>query len=265
MRDTSAATGDLQVAATACQEASEPGFRVRLALPGKELLAHHVELKLLPLFSPGQAKQLRNAGVIGKARILASAKKRLIMDLQSAGERASTIVVQRHIDLKPSLALEKSAIQNRRLIFDVDDAIWLTGRQTGGHPLGVLKGTARKVRWLAKRAEHVMAGNEILAEHLAAYNENVTVVPSLVDPHSYVLREHEQAEKVTLGWVGSRTTALYLRRIAPALERFARQSQRGVRLVIVGGRAPRLREWRWKSVPGAPAPSTRFSPKRTSG
>ncbi|MGH2905071.1 MAG: glycosyltransferase [Solirubrobacteraceae bacterium] len=85
----------------------------------------------------------------------------------------------------------------------------------------------------------MIAGNEILAEHLAAYNETVTVVPSLVDPSSYALRAHEQSGKVTLGWIGSSTTAGYLRRLAPTLERFAKQSRRPVQLVVVGGSAPR--------------------------
>lgn len=209
-------------------------------MPARGLLAHHVALKLLPLFAPGQSKQLRSAGIVGKMRILASAKKQLIADLRREGEGASTIVVQRHVDLSPSLGLEKSVIEGRRLIYDIDDAIWLTGRQTGGHPLGVLKGLARKVRWLAERAEHTIVGNEFLAEHLTAYSPNVTVVPSLVEPSDYPVREHVQGERVTLGWVGSPTTAPYLRSIAPTLEKFAEQSRRDVRLLVIGGRAPRL-------------------------
>jgi glycosyltransferase involved in cell wall biosynthesis len=145
------------------------------------------------------------------------------------------VVVQRQVDLAPWLPLERAAVRGRRLIYDVDDAVWLSGRQTGGHPLSVLKGAARKVRWLAERAEHVLAGNEILAEHLAAYSERVTVVPSLVDPAAYAVRAHEQGETLTLGWIGSPTTAPYLGRIAPVLARLARQSNRPVRLLVVGG------------------------------
>jgi glycosyltransferase involved in cell wall biosynthesis len=152
-----------------------------------------------------------------------------------------TIVVQRHVDLAPLLTLEKTAAAGRRLVYDVDDAIWLTGREAGGHHLSLLKGAARKVRWLAERAEHVIAGNEILAEHLGRYNDAVTVVPSLVDPTAYAVREHEQGETVTLGWIGSATTARYLQRLEPVLERFAGDSSRPVRLMVVGGAAPQLR------------------------
>jgi len=228
----------------------EPAFRVRLALLSDDLAAHHVVLKQLPLFSPGQSQEFRRSGPIDKIRILTSTRRHLIGELRKAGEKASTVIVQRNVGLTPSLSLEKAAVLNRRLIYDVDDAIWLTGSQTGGHPLGALKGTARKVRWLASRAEHVMAGNEILAEHLAAYNQSVTVVPSLVDPSSYPVHRHESGETVTIGWVGSPTTSLYLRRVAPSIERFAKQSRRAVRMVVVGGHAPpipgvRVEEWAW--------------------
>ncbi len=229
---------NLRVIATSCQGASDAAFRVRLELPGRGLSAHDVSLDLLPLFSSSEAGEFRRAGATRKARILAGARRRLNADLRSTDGGASTAIVQRHVDLAPPLALERAAASERRLVYDVDDAIWLSGRQTGGHPLGALKGSARKVRWLAERAEHVIAGNEILAEHLARYNERVTIVPSLVDPSSYAVRRHEQGEAVTLGWIGSPTTAPYIRSIVPALERFARESRRPVRLLVVGGAAP---------------------------
>ncbi len=197
-------------------------------------------LELLPLFSAEQARRFRGASAAGKARVLASARRRLLRELRERGDGASTVVVQRQVDLAPSLALERAAARGRRLVYDVDDAVWLSGRQTGGHPASALKGAARKVRWLAERAEHTIAGNEILAEHLAVYSERVTVVPSLVDPAAYAVRVHEQNEALTLGWIGSPTTAPYLERVAPVLERLAKESNRPVRLLVVGGSAAEI-------------------------
>jgi glycosyltransferase involved in cell wall biosynthesis len=207
---------------------------VRLELPGCGLVAYDVALEPLPLFRDDDARRFRDAGALGKAHVLAASRRRLKHELREAGD-VSTVVVQRQVDLAPSLALERAAARERRLIYDVDDAVWLSGRQTGGHPLGVLKGAARKVRWLAERAAHTIAGNEILAEYLAAYSKRVTVVPSLVDPASYAVRFHEQGEALTLGWIGSPTTAPYLERVAPVLARLAKESSRPVRLLVVGG------------------------------
>jgi glycosyltransferase involved in cell wall biosynthesis len=229
----------MQVIATSCQGPLDAAFRVRLELPGRGLLAHDVALELLPLFRDDEARRFRAAGALGKARVLALSRRRLKLELLEAAD-ASTVVVQRQVDLAPSLSLERAAVGGRRLVYDVDDAVWLSGRQTGGHPASVLKGAARKVRWLAERAAQTIAGNEILAEHLAAYSGRVTVVPSLVDPASYAVRSHEQGEALTLGWIGSPTTAPYLERVASALARLAKESSRQVRLLVVGGSAAGL-------------------------
>jgi glycosyltransferase involved in cell wall biosynthesis len=227
----------LRAIGTSCQGASDAAFRVRLELPGRGLAAYGIDLELLPLFPGEAARRFRAAGALGKTQVLAVSRRQLKRELRVAGAEASTVVVQRGVDLAPSLALERAAARGRRLVYDIDDAVWLSGRQTGGHPLSALKGAARRVRWLAERAEQTIAGNEFLAEHLAAYSERVTVVPSLVDPDAYALRAHEQGEVVTLGWIGSPTTAPYLAQIAGVLERFARGSARPVRLLVVGGSA----------------------------
>jgi glycosyltransferase involved in cell wall biosynthesis len=109
-----------------------------------------------------------------------------------------------------------------------------------GHPLNVLKGTRRKVEWIAHRADWVIAGSEVLAEHISRLNDRTTVVPSLVDPAAYSLRRHVEVDITTLGWIGSPTTAPFLSAAAKVLEIFARQSPRPVRLLVVGGRAPRI-------------------------
>jgi glycosyltransferase involved in cell wall biosynthesis len=226
--------------ATSGQGASDAAFRVRLELPGRGLVAHGVELELLPLFSAEGARRFRGAGALGKARELAGARRRLRRELRGAGEGAPIAFVQRYVDLTPSLALERAAAANRRLVYDVDDAVWLSGGQTGGHRLAALKGAARKVRWLAERADHTIAGNEVLAEHLSRYSDAVTIVPSLVDPGVHALRAHEQGEMLTLGWIGSPTTAPYLLGIVSVLEKLAKGSPRPLRLVVVGGSAPRI-------------------------
>src|SRR4051794_12502717 len=141
----------MQVIATSCQGPLDAAFRVRLELPARGLATHAVAMELLPLFRDDDARRFRAAGALGKARVLAASRGRLKRELREA-DKAPTVVVQRQVDLAPSLALERAATRGRRLVYDVDDAVWLSGRQTGGHPLGMLKGAARKVRWLAERA-----------------------------------------------------------------------------------------------------------------
>lgn len=232
------AGGRFRVAAASCQGPNDPAFRVRLEIPGRALAAHGIALELMPLFSEAEAGRFRSEGPVAKAAVLMRARRRLLRELRELDEELETMVVQRHVDLSPLPTLERAAA-DRRLVYDVDDAIWLSGRVTGGSRLSFAKGAERKVRWLAERAEHVIAGNDYLAEYLDTYSHAVTVVPSLIDTDGYTVRRHEQSETVTLGWIGSETTAPYLRRLTPVLERVATNSMRPVRLLVVGGAAPR--------------------------
>jgi len=231
----------LRVLGTSAHGPNDPSFRVRVALPGRALAAHGILLEELPLFSAEQARRFRTAHAFGKVAALAQARRRLMGELRDRALGASAVLMQQRIDLGPLLTLERIATRDRRLIYDIDDAAWLSGRQTSGHYLSFLKGSGRKVRWLAERADHIVAGSEILAEHLAGYGRPMTVVPSLIDLAGYAVRSHEQTSTITLGWIGSATTARYLLQLVPILERFAQQSTRPVRLVVVGGAAPRLR------------------------
>ncbi len=47
-----------------------------------------------------------------------------------------------------------------------------------------------------KRARLVTAANSFIAEHARAYNRNVEVVPSCVDPSRQPLRQHSDQETV---------------------------------------------------------------------
>lgn len=133
-----------------------------------------------------------------------------------------TTLIQRQVDILPGRGLERTAIGNRRLVLDVDDAVWLDGAsQAGGHRLAAFKRSARKLGWLAERADHVIAGNDYLAEWLGDLAQRVTVIPSLVAPEDVAVRDHAPSDRVTLGWIGSPSTARYLADLAPVLERLA--------------------------------------------
>lgn len=152
-----------------------------------------------------------------------------------------TTLIQRQVDILPGCGLERAAIGDRRLVLDVDDAVWLDGApQAGGHRLATFKRSARKLRWLAERADHVVAGNAYLAQWLSDNGAGrVTIVPSLVVPEDVRMRRHEPSERVTIGWIGSASTQRYLTSLAPMLERLVAASpQLTWELCAAGAQAP---------------------------
>ena len=94
----------------------------------------------------------------------------------------------------------------------------------------------------------MIAGNEYLASRAREHADRVEVIPSCVDPPTQPTHQHGEREVVRVGWIGSRSTAAYLERCLPAMERLNRSGTRA-ELVLVGAgtrhRAPWIRSHAW--------------------
>lgn len=226
----------MHAVAVSAQAPHAPAFRVRAALLAPHLLGHGVALDLLPLLTSEEGRGFAAGGLVTRARIATRARQRLRHQLNERDLTHQTALIQRQVDLLPSLALERQVQQCNRVVLDVDDAIWHDGPAAGGHPLARLKRSGYKLRWLAERADHVIAGNDLLAEAIVPHAREVTVIPSLVDVEAIPCRDHDDREALVLGWIGSPTTAPYLAEVAPMLSEFARQvAPLDVELLVVGG------------------------------
>jgi glycosyltransferase involved in cell wall biosynthesis len=209
----------VRVAALSAQGPLSPSFRIRGAIPARALAQQGIRVSLMPLFSAEQDQAFRIGGAWRKALTILNARRALRARLPL---QVDVAWVFRQVDMLPSLGIEKLAIDDHRLVLDVDDPIWLDATSyAGGHPLAFLKGTRRKLRMLAGRAEVVVAGNAYLAEWLAQYARDVRVIPSVVDTSRSTQRRHQNSETVVLGWIGSHSSFRHLEKLLAPLARAA--------------------------------------------
>jgi len=137
---------------------------------------------------------------------------------------------------------------NPRLIFDLDDAIYL--------------GPSRQaVAQLAREAQTVVAGNRTLAAAVAAWSHNVKVIPTVVDPSTYTTALPEaNGDQLRVGWIGSGYSIRET--LFPHLKMLAvLQREIGFEFVIVSKPRPILPElgMRWRFVEWSPAVETKIS------
>jgi glycosyltransferase involved in cell wall biosynthesis len=236
----SLAPDSVRVVAVSAQGLTTPGFRARILLYREELRHHAVFIEPLPLFEDHEARTFERAGPAGRFMVLMGARRRLLRRLHELNGTLAVAMIQRQVDLFPSLRAERVASEQRRLVWDVDDRIWLDRRrEAGSHRLAALKRTARRVNWLAERADHIVAANDHLAEYLARFGRKLTVVPSVVDTRANEPRVHEDREELVLGWIGSRTTGVYLKMLTGVLAKVVLLlPRRRVKLLAVGAVAP---------------------------
>ncbi len=128
-----------------------------------------------------------------------------------------------------------------RRVFDVDDAIFLSGE----------KGYSEEI---AAGCAGVIAGNSWLADHYRPHVKKVWIVPTAVDPADWAQRpDAPPKEGFVVGWTGTSANFRYLLEVEPALaELLARH--RDARVRVVADAAPP-----WKGLPSAQVEFVRWT------
>jgi glycosyltransferase involved in cell wall biosynthesis len=114
-------------------------------------------------------------------------------------------------------------------VYDLDDAVMVQRRKIG-----------RMSQWLKQRrfiatarsADHVVAGNQFLADTFAKLGCPVTVLPTVVDPQHYRVKQHDATASPSVIWIGSKSTLPYLQQWMSAIEAAARRVP-GLRLITI--------------------------------
>lgn len=119
-------------------------------------------------------------------------------------------------------------------LYDIDDALFLGSPAEVNRHFQWAKQEARRCVTCLRRARLVLAGNSYLADQARRHATRVEVVPSCVDSTAQPIHEHRAKEVVTIGWIGSPTTAPYLQAVIPVLARLNEGRPRA-KLVVVGG------------------------------
>jgi hypothetical protein len=92
-----------------------------------------------------------------------------------------------------------------RRIFDFDDVL-----NEPGYMRRLLNGND-KYRRIIQRCDHVVAGNETLANWANSYSRDVSIVPSCVEVERYHTKvSYDLHDPPICGWIGSRTTEVFL-------------------------------------------------------
>ncbi len=161
---------------------------------------------------------VRPRGILARRRMLAA-----------AGEFDAVVLQRKLLDPGDMRVLRNAA---RRLIFDLDDAVML--EQTRRGPIHRWR-LARRFAAVADSVDHVVAGNDYLADFFrkrGRRDDTITILPTVVDPAHYTVKQHAPTDRPTLVWIGSRSTLPYLREHLPFVEAAARRVA-GLRLRII--------------------------------
>jgi glycosyltransferase involved in cell wall biosynthesis len=149
--------------------------------------------------------------------------------------RGANVLVQRFLLPLWQLALLRRRV--RRLMFDIDDAVFLRDSYS---PKGLHHpGRLRRFIGMVRACDAVIVGNSFLQEQVRRWTRHpfVPIIPTCVDPSHYPLAQHRAGTtQVQLVWVGSSSTLQGLQRARALLEQVGKQVP-GVRLKVIADRS----------------------------
>jgi glycosyltransferase involved in cell wall biosynthesis len=129
-------------------------------------------------------------------------------------------------------------VMRKPVIFDFDDAVHLLDTSPVHRRVSRLLKCPAKTPKTLRLSRAVIAGNRYLAEYASTLNNNVTLIPTVVDASIVkpLRRGHNGREKrrVVLGWMGSHTNYPYLESLFPILRELAQSHDFTLRIVGAG-------------------------------
>jgi glycosyltransferase involved in cell wall biosynthesis len=130
--------------------------------------------------------------------------------------------------------IEKALIKSKiPIVVDYDDAIF---HRYDLHNSKLVKLFLKnKIDKIMEIADVVVAGNEYLAQRARKNNaKDVIILPTVVDINNFEEVPEVRNDKFTIGWVGSPSTAKYLRIIQEELKKFCSDGES--KLVVLGAK-----------------------------
>jgi glycosyltransferase involved in cell wall biosynthesis len=214
----------------------DAGFRYRVQqfIPYLNDAGH--QCTIWPFSTPRLYEALRSHGLLlRKVSSAAYCTVRRISQLASVSS-FDLVVIQREVYPFFAPLMESWALRHPRVVFSFDDAIYAghSDLDALNHPMLYRLKYSSGIDHVIRKSFHVIAGNRILADYARKVNPSVSVVPTVVDCSRYVVQPTLERHPVTIGWVGSHTTAPHLRMVEPVLRKLAAARPGKVRFRFYG-------------------------------
>ncbi len=203
------------------------GCRFRIGHYIPHLEANGFEVTLISLFTTSFFRLVYKPGNLGiKAFRFAGLVLRHLWRLRRARDYDVIFIYREIFPVGPALVEWLLSRLGPPIVFDFDDAIFLPSVSEANRLIATLK-MPSKVATIVRASAHTVVGNDYLAAYARQFSDAVTTIPTCVDttrftPASAKATAGRPDFRVpVVGWIGSPTTASYIKGLSPVLQRVA--------------------------------------------
>ena len=162
-----------------------------------------------------------------------SSLKRL-RDLLRSNEYDVVFIHLEAFPIGPPLIEWALAVTNIPIVFDMDDAIFLSRDSMANSFLNRLR-MPQKLPAILRRSRYVITCNDYLRSYVEQCNVHVCVIPTCVDTQQFTVPAQRPARsRPLIGWIGSHSTAPYFDILKPVFTQLAKRYDVTVKIVGAG-------------------------------
>ncbi len=206
-------------------------YRVEQYIP--YLRQNGIDCEVRPFVSSPFYRILYKKGMyLRKLAYFAACAFRRISDLFAAFSSDAVFIHLEAFPFGPPAIEWLLAVTGKKIIYDLDDAIYLGAASSTNSFLKGLK-CPWKIPKIIAMSRRVITCNEYLAEYASKYNKEVTVIHTSVDTEKFRPSGRSGDNLITIGWIGSHSTAKYLESLKGVFEELVKRGFR-FRLKIIG-------------------------------
>lgn len=132
-----------------------------------------------------------------------------------------------------------SRIFSKKIIYDIDDAIWLKDNKSESLLFTLLKNRS-KIKHILKFSYKVSCGNNFLKSYCQQYNSNIILNPTTIDTNYHIPKKKQasMSNKIVIGWTGTHTTLKYLDLVVPILQELELEFE--FEFMVIANQCPKL-------------------------
>ncbi|CAN5225672.1 glycosyltransferase family 4 protein [soil metagenome] len=176
----------------------------------------------------------KKGNYVKKAALALKSVLKRYSQLRSASEY-DIIFIFREVYFLGNSYFERKFSKKSNVIFDYDDAIWITDTVSENNKLFKFLKNPDKIRKIISLSKMVFAGNQFLADYAKKYNNNVIVVPTTIDTSEYLPDYNTRNDnKVCIGWSGSFSTIVHFVTCTEALRLIKEKYGNKVYFKVIG-------------------------------
>ena len=139
----------------------------------------------------------------------------------------------------------------KKVIYDFDDAIWLSDRAYESWLFRALK-CRSKTGAICRMSYRVSCGNHYLADYARRHNPSVVYNPTTIDTlhvhNSALFPDTKKSDRIVIGWTGSFSTLKYLKSVESVIQRIQSEFPQ-VDLLVIADKKPALAVDRVEFIP----------------